>query len=463
MMRPQTTSAVESAGTWKEMVCAIDKERRTLPWQPSEAPVPVRVPMLERKTEERSLDPVLMRFRDPLREEDHAARTALRTRTLPLQRLDHLRKTVFNIVSHEGPPRKMESMAPHLITKQPLGQREWHLLSHLRQDKHTTCPILFDAQYMTAHVVPTSGVQLPENRSSQPRPFNIINNRFAQNHDKNLEREYDTMKTTMVKKYWETHKFDVIKAEHYSDADEEACRHREAQASRTHGQAFLSKLPQSFKYAEGNSYDILTTAVKDPELIKVALKRDSKKHNRLTKFHHLTGEQRAAGEAEYALWERRRLARVSFKRWEAELDRGFDFIKPEVQVVPGTEKNPLPRRDPSLWKRVSTSLSNNSMSTSAPHAASHHQQQQQQQQQQQSHDILNETSQGSFHTSSSGNWAPDTGRFSARAGTAVGRAPTSARAATTSAAGSGSLSRVPSLDMKVVAAVRTGGLSEYAL
>lgn len=449
-VRPQTTSAVESAGTWKEMVRAIDRERRTLPWEPSDAPVPVRINMLERKMKERELDPVVMRFRDASQEENHASRTAMRTQTLPLQRLDHLRKTEFNIINHEGPRRKMDSMAPHLLTKQPLGQREWHLFSHLRQDKHTTCPILFDAQYMTANVVPTSGVQLPENRSSsQPRPFNLINNRFAQNHDENLRSEYNTMKTTMVKKYWETHKFDLIRAEHYSDADEEACRHREAQASRTHGQAFLSKLPRSFKYAEGNSYDILTTAVKDPDLIKISLQRDSKKHNRLTKFRHIAGEQKAKGEADYALWEQRRLARVSFKRWETELDRGYDFLKPQVQVEPGSEKNPLPRRDPSLWKRVFTSLPSNSlpmsMSMSSSHIspASH-----KKQQQQHPHDSLHERSQGSFRAST-GNWAPDTGKLSGRAAT--------------SAAGSERLSRVPSLDMNVVAAVRTGGLSEYAL
>lgn len=452
------TTAIESAKTWSEMVRAIDAERKTLPW--TEAPTPAtQISMLDRKTKERELDPIVMQFRDAEKEQQHMTHKTLRTCTLPLQRYETLKKTSFNIVSHESPPRLMDSMAPHLLTKQPLGQREWHLFSHLRQDRHTTCPILYDAQYMNAHAVPKSGVPLSENRSSNPRTFNIINNRFSRNHDEQVRGEYNVMKEVMVKKYWATHKMDLIRGEHYSDAEEEACRSRERDAALTHGQAFMSTLPQSFKYSEGNSYNILTTAVKDAELIKVALQRESRKNNRLTKFKHVAGQQRAAGEAEYANWEQRKLARVSFKRWEGELDRGYDFVKPAVQLDPTQTREPLPQRDPCLWKRVSTSLDGGIAR-------------------------MNETSQGSFYTSDSPNpgWAGETEGGSGRlSGRLSGRVPSTGRNPAdfpspsptpmlshrsrlgNTTAGSGNLSKVPSLDMTAIAAVRTGGLSEYAL
>lgn len=50
--------------------------------------------------------------------------------------------------------------------------------------------------------------------------------------------------------------------------------------------------------------------------------------------------------------EEKRLARVSYKRWENTIDRGFDFLK--SSVTPADAPQPLPSRPTTMWARLQT-------------------------------------------------------------------------------------------------------------
>jgi len=441
-------AAVATATSWSEMMKAIEHEKRSLSWQPKDVAPLVRVSMLDRKSKERELDPVVMAFRTQVQEQDHATMRMQRTHNQPLQRIETIRKTQFNIVSHTGGPApRIETVRKDIDEKREKApSRQWHLFSHLPPRQHVECPTLYDEKYMETNVTPKETSWVPGRGSL--REFNIINNNFSSNHDDRLRQEYESTKQTMVKKYWDTHKFDIIRQEHYDDAAESGEREREFQASRVHGLAQAAKLPRSMRYSEGRSYDILNHEVKDDELIKISLKRGIQEHNRLTKFKDVPRQQVEAGKVDYDRWEQRHMQRVSYKRWEEQIERGYDFV--HTNLLDPTHK-PLPASAPKVWDRLR-----------AGDAAG----------------------QGQGAGGSRGGWGDSTlgsgtssGLESIRGGggemgrvmasarlTAPSRGtvsvsvpvPESARAGT--GLGSGSGRPVPSLDMR---GVRTGGLSEY--
>lgn len=449
-------AAVGTASSWSEMMKAIEHEKRSLSWQPEDVAPLVRVSMLDRKSKERELDPIIMAFRNQVQEQDHAAKRMQRTHNQPLQRIETIRKTQFNIVSHTGGPApRIETVRKEIDDKrEKTPSRQWHLLSHLPPRQHVECPTLYDEKYMDTNVTPKETSWVP-GRGSQ-REFNIINNNFSSNHDDRLRQEYESTKQTMVKKYWDTHKFDIIRQEHYDDAAESGEREREFQASRVHGLAQAAKLPKSMRYSEGRSYDILNHEVKDDELIKISLMKGTLEHNRLTKYKDMQRQQVEAGKLEYDRWEQRHMQRVSYKRWEEQIERGYDFVHTNL-LDPGYK--PLPASAPKVWERLQAGdASRQGQGAGGPGG-----------------------SRGGWGDSTLGS-GTSSGLESSRGGggEGVGRSgralpvsapapapvssrgsvpvPESARVGTGLGSGSGSGRPVPSLDMR---GVRTGGLSEY--
>ena len=464
------------------MMKAIETEKRTLSWQPGDVAPLVRTSMLERKTKERELDPVAMVFRSQEKEAEHAALRMQRTHAAPLQRLETIKQTQFNIVSHEGgPPRRIAAVRQELDDKRAdAPDRGWHLFSHLPPKKHTQCPTLYDESYMAENVRhrgqdsaatgTSAGGAAFHVPKANPREFNIISNHFSTNHDERLREEYNAMKQITTKKFWDTHSgLDLIRQEYVDDRAELVAREREHQASLVHGLAQAASMPQSFKFSEGRSYDIINQEVKDPELIKVALRKGSQQHNRLNKYRDLPKQQLRRGEEEYAAWEQRRLQRVSFKRWEEQLDRGYDFVHTKF-LNPAHQ--PLPVRAPPLWARISTAAGAGAGSGAGAGAG------------------LGAGVGDSTLGSSDGSWGTASVSAGVGAGAGLGESarrglgpassrlappPSSARArphsdappasgpgsarAPASAPASAAARAVPGLDMR---SVRTGGLSEYA-
>ena len=352
-----THNPPQTASSWREMVRAIEAEKRSLPWQPQDVPPLVRVTMLERKTKERELDPVLMQYINPQKERVFAETNMTRTHTLPLERLETIKKTQFNIVSHQGGPTQTSSLnhsnsssSSSSNSKSP--SRGYHLFSHLPPKEHVECPMQYNEKYMTTHAHAKTRAYEPQ-RGRIPREFDLISNNFCTNHEERVREEHETMKEAMVKKYWATHKFDVLRQEYYDDAAEEAHVQMQQLATQTHGKDQVARLPKSTKYSEGRAYDILNHEVKDADLIKIALRKGDLERNRLTKFKKLPEQQTAQGVAEFDRWAERKLNRVSFKRWESEAERGFDFV---LTTKNKEGREPLPKRPPSVWKRINNDV-----------------------------------------------------------------------------------------------------------
>jgi len=453
------------SASWKDLLQSVDRARKTLPWASHEVVKAEKISMFDRKTKEREVDPLTMTYRDAEKESKHKEARMDRTHNNVLQRYDELKKNTFNFVSHEGPPRKMDVAAKEKPAPPP---REWNMFSHLQHNDHLTCPTLYDEKYMRTKVRPKT---TQHNTLGKQRDFSIISNQFNNDHDGKMRQEYLRLKEDVVKKYWETHQFDVLRCEYYADeAEERYVEEREAKKL-LHGQEQWNRKPPSEKNSQGNSYNILNHEVRDAEKMRIAMSTQDRAKNRLEKFQGLPTMQVERGIKQYDLEDARRMNRISFKRWEAQIDRGYDFVNTTL-----TNVNPLPTRPATVWSRVHSSVLPNTDVLSSTLPGPNRQDKKPVPTPPSSASMMistripqnlarGSTSSASFNSSSArGNNNNNNGVESSFLASTIPM-PASAPAAANhqpSLAASMPASRVPSLDL-TKAGVRTGGLSGIAL
>lgn len=267
--------------------------------------------------------------------------------TAKIAKVNELQATTFNIVSHQGPPRKVEAMLAEQKTKQ-VASRPFNFVTNLSHEDHNRAPLLFDEAY----IINRAG-KPKENRSAvgKNREFSIVNNNFYEDHDRKKMLEYEKFKSHTLEKYWATHDYDAIRGKFY-DAEKEQQYHEQRQIlAQVHGTAKTLKLAPSIQYSDGSCYDIVNHTVHDDGKITVSTAVADRSLHRIKRVEKET-KYREEGEIKYNQDEQRRLARVSYKRWEGGIDRGYDFVK--NSVTPADVPLPLPSRPASMWARLQT-------------------------------------------------------------------------------------------------------------
>jgi hypothetical protein len=317
---------------------------------------------------------------------------------------------------------------------EPKPTRKWNMFSHLNHDKQTTCPIIFDEGYMRTNVKPERTVIPPEQIK---REFNIINNEFAENHDERLKEEYSNLKESMVERYWAKHSFDPVIGEYYSDEKEADFRAKQKRISSTWGTAQLARLPKSYAESEGKAYNILTLDTKDEYKLTKALSKDTKKNNHLNKFQGLTKKQVEAGKVEYDRLDDMRLNRVNYKRFEEEIDRGYDFVfTTKGTIAANNIEHVRPKPTGSGWNNVDTGAARGMTASQS---------------------MPNLPPKTAPAPASTFTVSPRSNAVLNSTGPIASARGHTARSASESARGKG----VPSLDLTKANQVRTGGLSSY--
>ena len=334
------------------MVKKIETTRRSLPWDPNTVEKIQRFPTYERKAKEREFDPVAMKWRNPEREEAVLNKKKEQL-DFKLKTVNDMRSSKFNFISHEGPPRQRDSwdLPPASL---PFGGRERHLISGLSLDGHKKCPTLYDDDYCLQNQKPKARLQKPENR----RDFDVTTNRFIKNDEQRKRDEYEVMKEHVVKKYWKTHDYDIVKGE-YCDPNKEAnfLQTREI-VSQVQGKSQLARLPPSVLFSDGNTYNILSHEIIDQQRLNTSNELIIREQNRC-KGLQIQAKQQEVGQKIYDRNEERRFNRIKFNRWEKQIERGYDFIKNNNEVY-----EPVPSRPPSVWDRVQAPTpSNNNIDT----------------------------------------------------------------------------------------------------
>lgn len=275
-----------------------------------------------------------------------------------IQRVDDLKQKTFNIISHQGPPRRIESL-PTLI-KDHSAHRPYHMLTNMPKPLHHDAPTVYDEDYSLTVYKQTI---LPRANTStgNRREFNIVSNEYFENPAEKKREEYEKLKSHVLKKYWQTHDFDIVKGRYCSPEKEDRYQTQLKIMQEVQGRAVGTSLPPGVEYADGHSYNILTHDIYDDSRLQAATTMEQRQLNRIKKRQVETA-QREAGEKAYEFNETRRLSRISRQKYDSALDSGFNPITNEK--VSNDRPLPVPERPPTMWARITMQPTSSSSSSS---------------------------------------------------------------------------------------------------
>lgn len=285
-----------------------------------------------------------MQYRDSSREELYQTRKTLMLDT-KADNVATMKQKTFNIVSHQGGgPRRVESRKTDYRPARPC-----HPISNLDNQDHQQAPTVYNEDYALTKFRPNT-VRAATSLGAQ-RDFNVVSNEYVSNHATRRLEDFDKLKSHLLEKYWDTHDYDMIKGRYYSPQKERQYKEQAATLTRAHGMAQEERLPPSIKYADGNSYNILTHECDDEERLKVTMTMANRSMNRMKKM-----EKEAIMVEECnmraSVQEKLKMNKISFKHWENHMDRGFNFITNEPVSNPPA---PLPSRPATMWARLTAS------------------------------------------------------------------------------------------------------------
>jgi hypothetical protein len=331
----------DESGSWSEAIKKYDAGRKTLSWQPNDFQPVVKIGNAERKAMERDLDPLTMTFRNPERE---AARMAKRTdkMTSTLTRWDSIQAWHRNIINHEGGPYR-----PPLKPNTPVGRRDNHIIANMEMGAYERCPILFNEGFVEGNRKPK---KLEFKEKNGIRDMNIISNKYFKNDAERTEAEYVELRKSCIDRYWKGRNVNTVTQEYYRDDKQALYQKQKKMLENIHGLAKASRLPPSIKYSEGASYDIINHGSADEDKLKTALTMQIRTQNR-QKRAKIEKELVSKGIEQYDLAQTRKLGRVKFNRFEAEVDRGYDPLKYD-NSLPLNGVSPLANRPKTSWDKV---------------------------------------------------------------------------------------------------------------
>lgn len=230
-------AAADDRGTWGDEIRAIEHAKKHLSWELNEPSTQVkRINLRERRNQERELDPILMKYRDGDKEEAYMSKKNSFTESI-LARTASSRSR-FNIINHQGPPKPASTVNLERAEK---SKESLHLISNLLNKDHIKAPILYDQDYYVTNFVPkVSNKGKPIVRR---RDFSIVSNNYYEGHEEKTRSEYEKLQEDVTKKYWETHGYNPVVGQFYSDADEERYSAQLKEVEAMQGSSQASRIP----------------------------------------------------------------------------------------------------------------------------------------------------------------------------------------------------------------------------
>ena len=203
-----------AGGSWGEMVREIEMSKKVLPWQvpghEREVPPVVHVRQRDVKLKEREVDPVLMRFRDPEREQTHQERSLLKSQQL--RKVPHATDSMFSLLSHT-------SESPLFMPKEDRNGSKYHILSKLPLEDHKEVPTLYDETAMISKL--HSLQNKVKSKPKTQRRYDILTNMFIEDHDAVSAKERERLKQRLDEAYWRTHRYNLIQCRDFDPSSED--------------------------------------------------------------------------------------------------------------------------------------------------------------------------------------------------------------------------------------------------
>lgn len=229
------TTKFEEQSSWGDTIRAYEASKKNLHWDVNDESAKVkRINLRERRCQERELDPVLMKYRDDDKEQNYMMKKASKSQ-LVLDRVATASATRFNIINHNGPSK---NNGPYNQSEK--SAKSLHLISNLLGKDHKEAPILYDEKFYSQRFV--SKTEKIAKRVNS-REFNIVSNNYYRNHNERIQEEFEKLQSEVTKKYWETHGYNPVIAQYYSDADEERYNAKLKEVEAMQGKSQACRLP----------------------------------------------------------------------------------------------------------------------------------------------------------------------------------------------------------------------------
>ena len=257
------------AKSWGDLIRREERRRKEVPWNGEDVEPRRFVTRYEVSRKEVEFNPILQRYANGEQEQTLQRRESDgRVQQLNQAKVKQLRnESIQDAITHTSKIPGSESHSSFFRESYVPPKSGYNIISNIDLSQH---------HY--AH---------PENRPPplkeskrrfkvliKPREFNIITNRYEQEHDQKTEIDQDRNRKLATLRYWKTHDFNPITCSFYRKKKEEHFQEELAKREAAHGVDHLSRLPASLRVSEGNFCNIVTKEVKDPEM----LRRWEKKH-----------------------------------------------------------------------------------------------------------------------------------------------------------------------------------------
>lgn len=196
--------------------------------------------------------------------------------------------------------------------------------------------------------------------SKMVRDYNMISNKYLQDHEDKNRSDAHTAKQQAAQKFWKTHTYNPIAASFYSPRKEESFQEQREIQKKEHGKDNVEKLPETYKYSEGRLYNILNKEIIDKDKFSKMSTIGNRSINNKN-ARKVEDKIRQENQKLDDLYGTRSLNRISYTRHEEQYKLGFDVIT--QQPYKGRNSKPInPVRaqpKPPVWKKLDMQQSNN--------------------------------------------------------------------------------------------------------
>lgn len=342
---------------WKQMIIDYSYKKTNLPW--TNPPAVTRVRHSDVRELESRYNPILQTYTSP--EIERHVKEVENERfidTLAKNKDRALRyEQTFDVINLENKLKGLEGLPGYPEEKQPDYKRRT-LGNNTKADYN----IISGLDYIDHHFLPPD--QRPPRPEVKPqtykisaveyRDFDIVSNRYLQNHEDKARLDKEVYKQEAAELYWQSHEYDPVLAV-YVDPDKEAefLKEREHK-SKLHGKDQVEKLPNGVKYSEGALYQPINMRVVDEKrLQEIDLKTKLSKQRYNARYDY---EQEIKGkDSEFdQKVEEQTLNRIKHERFMETRYRGYNIINNTGFQGKDAEKlyDPLTKPAPSLWQKT---------------------------------------------------------------------------------------------------------------
>lgn len=309
-----------------------------------------------------------MTFRSQDRESSFQSTITQNDDMIRTRAMEHKSRT-FNPINHEGPPR-LADLRP-IPPKQSKLIRSYDFLSNLTHESHENSPFFFSDDYhIENHSKHAAKHASKVSLKGDPRqlPYNIINNRYKENHSEKFLQENQQLNQRLLDLYMKRNEYNIINQQFSSELNEK--KHLMNEMNETRSKMRLkSNLPPSLSISEGNLYNIINNEMKSSHDNQVTEQTCfasqaivERSLNRVRKHKIMEEKQIQLGDQIAYENEKRSIGRINYERWRQQMERGYDMIKGDT-VSASSVPSPVPSAPLTSWNRLTADSSLNRSTT----------------------------------------------------------------------------------------------------